>query len=136
MKVHFSSERPDWETPPDLFNKYKQEFDLDTDVCALPHNTKLPNYFSPETDGLKQDWTGLKCWMNPPYGREISKWIEKAANSKAKIVVALLPARTDTKWFHNHIYDNAEIIFLKGRIKFVGAKNSAPFPSMIVIWRN
>lgn len=136
MNVHFSSERMDWETPWELFEELHREFGFTLDVCAEEHNTKLGNYFSPEDDGLSQDWSGNTCWMNPPYGREIGKWVEKSHSEAQKgvTVVALLPARTDTRWFHNFIYKQAEIRFLKGRIKFVGAKNSAPFPSMIVVW--
>ena len=110
--------------------------DFGTDVCATKENAKVLHYFSKEQDGLKQDWTDLDCWMNPPYGRQIGKWVEKAATGGAKRVVALLPARTDTRWFHNWIYGKAEIRFLKGRLKFSNSKNSAPFPSMICIWRS
>ncbi len=138
MKVHFSSERVDWETPWGLFAELHKEFGFTLDVCAQEHNTKLGNYFSPDDDGLSQDWSGNTCWMNPPYGREIAKWVEKAHSEaqKGTTVVALLPSRTDTKWFHDFIYKQAEVRFLKGRVRFVGAKNSAPFPSMIVIWRD
>lgn len=142
-KLHFSSEKQDWATPWDLFNKYTEIYKFDLDVCAQPHNTKCEKFFTPEQDGLKQDWNGHKCWCNPPYGRQISKWVEKAwatlyeVNVKEKtLVCCLLPARTDTKWFHRWIYKCpfAEVEFLKGRIKFEGAEHAAPFPSMIVIW--
>ena len=137
-KVHFSSKTNEWETPQDLFDKLSLEFGgFRTDVCATKENTKVIHYFSKEQDGLTQDWTDLDCWMNPPYGREISKWIKKAATGGAKRVVCLLPSRTDTRWFHDYIYKNpkAEIRFLKGRLKFGGGQNSAPFPSMVVIFR-
>jgi phage N-6-adenine-methyltransferase len=136
MNVHFSSKTPEWATPFDFFAAIQKEFSLDLDVCARPENTKLPQFFTPEMDGLKQDWESYRCWMNPPYGREISKWVKKAATGGAEIVVCLLPARTDTKWFHDYIYKkpNVEIRFIKGRLKFGDAKNSAPFPSMIVIF--
>jgi phage N-6-adenine-methyltransferase len=129
----FSSKTDLWETPQDLFDKYNAIYNFETDVCALPENAKCKKYFTPETDGLKQEWKGT-CWCNPPYGREIGKWVEKAVNSFATVVM-LLPARTDTKWFHNFCLPYGKIEFIKGRLKFGNAKNSAPFPSMIVIFR-
>lgn len=138
MQVHFSSKTDEWETPQNVFDELNTEFDLEIDVCALPSNKKLNIYWSKRDDGLKQDWSCKRCWMNPPYGREISKWVKKAAIGGAEIVVALLPARTDTRWFWDYIYQkpNVEIRFIKGRLKFGASKNSAPFPSMVVIWRN
>lgn len=135
--VHFSSDRHDWETPPEVFDPLNEEFGFDLDVCATRDNSKCPSFFSPEDDGLAQSWVGNICWMNPPYGREIGHWVEKAHNEAnlGTTVVALLPARTDTRWFHDHIYGYAEIRFIKGRIRFIGGKHSAPFPSMIVVWR-
>lgn len=130
----FSSDKTTWETPQIFFEKLNQEFNFTCDVCALPENTKCQNYYTPEINGLKQEWTGT-CWMNPPYGKEIADWLKKASESKCT-TVCLVPARTDTKWFHNYVLNKAEIRFVKGRLKFVGAKNSAPFPSMIAIYRN
>lgn len=126
--VMFSSKSEIWETPIDFFEELDREFHFQTDVCALPENKKCAHYYSPEQDGLKQKWEGV-CWCNPPYGRNIGKWVKKAAESEGT-VVCLLPARTDTKWFHEYINGKAEIRFVKG-----GSKNSAPFPSMIVIFR-
>lgn len=134
--VHFSSKTDEWETPQAIFDALNEEFKLEVDVCANTKNHKLPMWFSPEEDGLSKDWSGSRCWMNPPYGREIGKWIEKAARGGAEIVVALLPARTDTRWWHDHIQGKAEVRFIKGRLKFGGHKNSAPFPSAIVIFRS
>ncbi len=134
--VHFSSATDLWETPQDLFDKIQDEFGLQLDVCATDENHKLRHYLTEKEDGLVQDWSGWRCWMNPPYGREIGKWVEKAATGRAEIVVALLPARTDTRWWHDWIQDKAEVRFIKGRLKFGGHKNSAPFPSAIVIFRN
>lgn len=131
----YSSKSSEWATPRSLFLDIQYEFGLEVDVCATHENTQLPSYFTREQDGLAHDWTGLRCWMNPPYGREIGKWVEKAATGGASIVVALLPARTDTKWFHDHIYGKAEIRFLKGRVHFNDA-GPAPFPSMVVIWKH
>lgn len=136
MNVHFSSKTDDWYTPDEVFKPLCAEFDLQFDVCADVDNTKFGiNHYDKEEDGLKQDWSHSRCWMNPPYGREIGKWVKKAAES-GTLVVALLPARTDTKWFHDYILGKAEIRFIKGRLKFGGCKNSAPFPSMIVIFKS
>ena len=134
--VMFSSNTDMWATPQDFFDVINKEFNFTVDVCATAENTKCSLFFTPEQDGLMQKWEGV-CYMNPPYGRSIGKWIQKAYNSSKEgaVVVGLLPARTDTKWFHEYIYNKAEIRFIKGRLKFGGCKNSAPFPSMIVIWR-
>ena len=127
-----TSKTPEWETPQDLFDVLNKEFNFDIDVCATAENAKVLNYWDKATNGLEQNWSlwGWK-WMNPPYGREIVDWVKKA--SEERQVVALLPARTDTRWFHDYIYKKKGVIirFLKGRLKFSGAKNSAPFPSMI-----
>ena len=134
--VLFSSKSVVWETPQDLFDKLNAEFHFDLDVCALPENAKCERYYAPEDDGLSQPWNGV-CWCNPPYGRTIGKWVQKAYETFAGggTVVMLLPARTDTKWFHEYIYNKAEIRFIKGRLKFGNSKNAAPFPSMIVVFR-
>ena len=135
----FSSETDMWATPQDFFDKTSEEFNFELDVCAVEGNAKCEKYFSPEQDGLIQKWSGV-CWMNPPYGREIGKWVKKASESVRDepdtTIVCLLPARTDTKWFHEYIYGKTEIRLLKGRLKFGGSKNSAPFPSMVVIFRS
>lgn len=131
----FTSGRDDWETPQDLFDRYNDGFHFTLDVCASKENTKCERYFTKEQDALKQDWTGERCWCNPPYGRSIAGFVKKASESKA-LTVMLIPARTDTKWFHDYIYNRCPIEFIKGRIRFVGASNTAPFPSMIVIFDN
>lgn len=133
--VHFSSQTDLWATPQYLFDELNAEFRFNLDPCALPENAKCARYFMPEIDGLKQNWLGHRVFMNPPYGREIGKWVEKAATCGADIVVGLLPARTDTLWFHEYILDKAEIRFIRGRLKFGDSLNPAPFPSMIVVWR-
>jgi len=133
-------------TPQDFFDDMNYEFGpFDVDVCALPENAKCKHYLSPEMDGLSWDWRGM-CWMNPPYGREISKWVEKASKSASEsyetTVVCLLPARTDTRWWHEYIWDEklhrprrgVEIRYVRGRLKFGGSKNGAPFPSAVVIF--
>ena len=133
MVVHYSSETDQWETPQWLFDELNMLYNFQTDVCALPENTKCKNYYTPEQDGLKQEWHGT-CWMNPPYGREIGKWIKKAYEASTKAtVVCLVPARTDTAWWHDYCM-KGEIHFLRGRLKFGQAKNSAPFPSAIVVF--
>lgn len=135
--VMFSSATDLWATPQWLFDDFNAEFGFTLDACALPSNAKCAKYFTPEVDGLAQDWGGEVVWCNPPYGREIGKWVKKCAEESKKnntTVVALLPARTDTQWFHEYIYHKAEVVFLRGRLKFGDAKNSAPFPSMIVIF--
>lgn len=133
----FTSKTEMWETPQKLFDQLNDIHHFDCDVCAIAENAKCEKYYTPEINGLVQDWSDNSvCWMNPPYGTEISKWVEKAYNEAQKgiKVVALLPARTDTRWFHDWIYRmyGVDVEFIKGRLKFGNAENSAPFPSMIV----
>ena len=122
-----------WETPDDFFEMYNQLYHFTLDVCALPENTKCDRFFTPEQDGLTQDWRGEVCWMNPPYGRVIGLWVQKAATSGA-FTVCLLPSRTDTRWWHDWVIPYGQVEFIKGRLKFGGSKNSAPFPSAVVIF--
>lgn len=136
-KALFSSQRSDWETPQDLFERLDEEFHFTLDPAASEECHKCSRFFTEEQDGLLQPWTGERVFCNPPYGRKIGDWAKKAceeAQNPDTIVMMLLPARTDTRWFHRYIYGKAEIRFLKGRLKFGKAKNSAPFPSMVVIW--
>jgi site-specific DNA-methyltransferase (adenine-specific) len=133
-KGMFSSKTDLWATPQGFFDEWNDKFDFDLDVCADHENHKCKRYFTKENDGLSLDWNGEAVRMNPPYGREIGKWVKKASESNTT-VVGLLPARTDTRWFHDYIKDNAEIHFVKGRLKFGEATTSAPFPSMVVIWQ-
>lgn len=130
-----SSKTDDWETPQEFFNKLNGEFNFDLDVCATPENAKVEKYFTLEQDGLMQEWSGI-CWMNPPYGRQIGKWVQKAyeVGSRGGCVVCLLPARTDTKWFQDYCLKSNDIRFIRGRLKFGGSKNSAPFPSVVVVF--
>ena len=135
----FSSNTDLWETPQSFFEGLNQIYQFTLDVCATEDNKKCERFFSPDNDGLAQTWDGV-CWMNPPYGRNVTdKWVRKAFDESRSghcTVVALLPARTDTKWFHNYIYEKegVDLVFIKGRLKFGGAKDSAPFPSMIVVF--
>lgn len=135
--IMFSSETDMWETPQDLFDRLNAVHHFDIDVCAVPENAKCVRYFTPEVDGLKQDWNGT-CWMNPPYGREIGKWVRKAYESVSGgggTVVCLLPSRTDTAWFHDYVLPYADIEFIRGRLKFGKSHNSAPFPSLIATFK-
>jgi phage N-6-adenine-methyltransferase len=134
--VHFSSRTDQWATPHWLFDLLDSEFGFTLDVCAIPENAKCARYFSPEVDGLTQEWRGV-CWMNPPYGREIARFVEKAYLSSllGATVVCLIPARTDTDYWHRFVTKAHEIRFFKGRLKFGDAENSAPFPSALVIFR-
>ena len=133
----FTSNTDLWTTPQDFFEKLDTEFNFDLDVCASHDNAKCELYFTKENDGLAQNWKewGKTFWMNPPYGREIGKWVEKAYETSldSSTVVCLLPARTDTKWWHEYCM-KGEIRFVKGRLKFGNSKNSAPFPSAVVIF--
>lgn len=136
-KACFSSKSEDWETPQILFDELNKIWHFTLDVCASKENTKCKKYFTMNENGLLKCWKGNICWMNPPYGREISKWIRKAYYEWSEnnvIIIALLPVRTCTKWFHEYIYKKAHIEFIKGRLKFSNAKENAPFPSMIIEW--
>lgn len=134
----FSSATDEWATPQGFFDKLNEEFHFTLDPCALPHNAKCNKFFTPNDDGLRQDWGGEIVFCNPPYGRAISDWVRKCSEESKKpntTVVALIPARTDTRYFHEYIYKKArDIRFIKGRLKFGSSKNSAPFPSMVVIF--
>jgi phage N-6-adenine-methyltransferase len=131
-----SSLTDQWATPQEFFERLNAEFKFELDVCALPENAKCPRYFTPQQNGLLQEWRGV-CWMNPPYGRTIGQWMQKAYESSLQgaTVVCLVPARTDTEWWHNFAM-KGEIRFVRGRICFGSATSSAPFPSAIVIFRD
>lgn len=131
----FSSKTDMWATPQDFFNKLNKEFSFELDVCAIEENAKCQKYYTPEINSLEQEWSGT-CWMNPPYGRTINKWIQKAYEESQKpntTVVCLIPARTDTRYWHDYCM-KGEIRFVKGRLKFGDAKDAAPFPSAVVIF--
>lgn len=135
MSVHFSSKTDEWPTPQDFFDKLDAEFHFELDVCATPENAKCDRYFTKRENGLLQKWEGV-CWMNPPYGREIGQWVKKAYESalEGATVVCLLPARTDTGWWHDYCM-KGEIRFVRGRLKFGNASENAPFPSAVVVFR-
>ena len=134
----FSSETDIWSTPQDFFDKLNDEFNFTLDPCSLPENAKCKHFYTPIENGLIQDWSGETVFCNPPYGRKLYDWVKKCYNESRNnntTVVLLIPVRTDTKYFHEFIYHKAkDIRFIKGRLKFGGSKNSAPFPSMIVIF--
>lgn len=137
----YSSNTDLLETPQWFYENLDNEFHFTLDACAIKENAKCEAFISPQQDALSQPWNG-RVWCNPPYGRKIGMWIQKAqkeihTNQNCKIVVMLIHARTDTKWFHNFLYKkpNVELRFVEGRLKFCGAANCAPFPSMIAILR-
>jgi len=131
----YTSNTDKWNTPQDLVADLTKVFDWNLDVCSSSNNV-CDNYFDEAVNGLRQEWRGL-CWMNPVYGREIGKWMFKARTSGAlpgTTVVCLVPARTDTKWWHSNIEYASQVVFIKGRLKFGDSKNSAPFPSTFVVF--
>lgn len=131
----FTSRSEEWSTPQKLFDDLNNSYHFTLDPCATHTNAKCKRYFTEAEDGLSRPWTG-RVFMNPPYGREIAKWVKKAyeeSQSNAELVVCLLPARTDTRWWHNYCL-KGEIQFVKGRLKFGDAKNAAPFPSVRVVF--
>ena len=137
-KALYSSRTDEWSTPQDVFDELHREFNFTVDAAASKDNAKCKRYFDKEINGLMQSWAGETVWCNPPYGRQIEKWMKKAlveSRHTRTTVVMLVPARTDTAWFHDYVYHRAEIRFLRGRLKFVGAQNNAPFPSMVIIYR-
>ena len=134
-KEMFTSKTDLWATPIEFYQKLNEIYGFTLDVCVTKENAKCQNYFTKELDGLQQNWHGI-VWMNPPYGREIIKWMKKAYQSSLEgaTVVCLVPARTDTVWWHTYAM-KGEITFIKGRLKFGGSKNSAPFPSAVVVFK-
>ena len=138
VKGVFSSKTDEWATPQYLFDQLDAEFHFDLDPAATDENHKCERYFTKADDGLKKSWGGQRVFCNPPYGRQIGKWVEKGYREAQKpntTVVMLLPARTDNGWFHDYILGKAEIRFIRGRVRFGDSKMNAPFPSMIVIWK-
>lgn len=132
----------EWGTPREFFDALHAEFDFTVDVAATAENAKCERYFTPEQDGLAQDWAGERCWMNPPYGRAIKLWMRKAYEESLRgtLVVCLVPARTDTAWWWDYAM-NGEIRFIRGRLRFEGGSkanplsHNAPFPVAVVVFR-
>ena len=136
--VMFSSKTGNWATPQEFFNKLDWRFGpFDLDPCASAGNTKCANFYTEAEDGLSKDWEGFTSFVNPPYGRGIEMWIEKAYKESQKPdtkIVMLIPARTDTRYWHDYVMKASEIYFVKGRLKFGDSTNSAPFPSAVVVF--
>lgn len=139
-KALFSSKTSEWETPQRLFDTLAILYDFGLDAAASKTNAKCSTYITKEQNALNKNWCelsrGKDVWLNPPYGRGIIQWVQKAYEESQRgcTVVCLLPVRTDTKWFHEWCFNKGEIIFIRGRLKFGGAVNTAPFPSMIVVY--
>lgn len=134
----FTSLTNEWATPIKFFQELDNEFHFTLDPCATPENAKCDKFFTEKENGLLQDWSNEVVFCNPPYGREINKWVEKCynENKKGATVVMLIPARTDTKYFHQYIYNQHEVRFIQGRLHFNESKQSAPFPSMVVVMKD
>ena len=147
IKACLSSDKNYWETPTDFYNELNSKYNFTLDPCSSETNHKCEKYYTKEDNGLEKSWEGEIVFCNPPYGRyDTGKWVEKChEESKHSVIVLLIPARTDTAWFHTHIYGKHEIQFIKGRLKFElngepmkddkGRLQSAPFPSMLVIMK-
>jgi phage N-6-adenine-methyltransferase len=136
MEVHFSSNTPEWATPQEFFDALNEEFGFTLDPCSTDENHKCSKYFTAATNGLAQDWANDVVFMNPPYGRTIGVWMKKAYESSVAgaTVVCLVPSRTDTKWWHEYAM-KGEIRFIKGRLKFGGHQNAAPFPNAVIVFK-
>lgn len=136
----YNGDGREWGTPPEVFDPLHAEFQFTVDVCATPVNARLPRYFTREQDGLAQSWVGERAWMNPPYGREVYAWTRKARLEAARgaLVVGLLPASCDLRWWHEDVIGHAEVRYLRGRVRFLTSgpyRASGFFPSVVVIWR-
>jgi site-specific DNA-methyltransferase (adenine-specific) len=127
----------EWSTPQWFFERLDREFSFTLDVCASERNAKCVRYFTRGDDGLAQSWGRERCWMNPPYGREIGLWLAKALESSlgGALVVCLVPASTGARWWHDYVTKASELRFVRGRLRFGDAKHSAPFPSVVVVFR-
>ena len=128
---HVYGKKDEWETPQDLFDRLNAKYHFTLDAAASNSNHKCPKYYTKDQDGLVQDWGNDTVYVNPPYGRVIADWVHKAYETHQQYgntIVMLLPARTDTCWFHDYIYGQADIKFIKGRLRFSGSKCNAPFP--------
>jgi len=142
QQVMFSSKSEEWETPQELYNYLNLDYRFTLDPCATPENAKCEKFFTREDDGLNKSWEGEKVFMNPPYGRDIKKWVKKAYEEGQKpetVVACLIPSRTDTKYWHEYCMKAWKIHFVKGRLKFTNnniGNNSAPFPSAVIIFKN
>ena len=134
--VHYSSATDEWAAPQAFFDEQDARWHFTLDVCATPDNAKCARHYTKASDGLSQSWAGERCWMNPPYGRAIGHWMRKAYEESrgGALVVCLVPARTDTAWWHDYAA-KGEVRLLRGRLKFGDGKKSAPFPSALVVFK-
>lgn len=145
----FSSKKEDWCTPADFFKKLDDEFHFTLDPAATEKSAKCKKFYTPEDDGLSKSWAGETVFCNPPYGRDISKWVQKGYEESLNpdtVVVMLIPSRTDTSYWHDYIFNKAsDIRFIRGRLTFTdedgnpntdgkGHVNSAPFPSAVIVY--
>lgn len=138
----FSSKKEDWETPQLLFDELNKKYKFNWDLASSDANTKCVNHFTVDDDSLSQDWSALEgnLWLNPPYGRELKHWVKKAYESSINrdgALVMLIPSRTDTSYWHDYIFDKAQIKFIRGRLKFENggaASQPAPFPSALIVY--
>ena len=140
MTIHtslYSSQTDEWSTPQCFFDALNDEFKFTLDPCATPENAKCPAFFTKAQDGLEQDWRTHRVFCNPPYGRAVLAWARKSyeASQRGALVVLLIHARTDTRWFHEWVYGKAELRFVRGELRFGGSNQSAPFPSLVAIYR-
>jgi site-specific DNA-methyltransferase (adenine-specific) len=135
--VMTSSVRQDWPTARGSFAWLDDEFQFTLDACASPENAKVDRYYTERDEGLMRSWQGERVFVNPPYGKQLPKWIAKCWNEAghAEVIVALIPARVDTAAWHDYIFGHAEIRFLRGRMRFEGSGNDCPFPVAVVVWR-
>ena len=132
----FTSKTDQWATPQNFFDKLNTQYNFELDVCADKTNHKVKKYYDEQDNGLIQPWAPYRCWMNPPYGRVIGQWMKKAYDESqlGALVVCLVPARTDTKWWHDYAMRGG-VEFIRGRLKFGDSKNSAPFPSAVIVFK-
>lgn len=133
----FTSKSAEWETPQDFFDKLNSMYHFDLDACATAENAKCERYYTKEQDALMQEWSG-RVWLNPPYGREIAQWLKKAYDETMRggveLCCCLVPSRTDTAWWHDWAM-RGEITFIRGRLRFNGSTENAPFPSALIVYR-
>ena len=139
-KAQYTSISVEWETPQYLFDELNEEFEFTLDAAASLTNHKCNHFYTKEDNGLAATWQSERVFCNPPYGRDLGRWIDKAFTEVYQrycpLAVLLLPARTDVEWFHRYVYNKAEVRFIKGRLHYGGSEHAAPFPSMIVIYKN
>jgi phage N-6-adenine-methyltransferase len=131
----FMSRKQDWTTPRPFFDYWNTRYNFTLDAAAEPHNALCDRYYTTEDDALTQDWEGT-VWVNPPYSAGIGKWVGKAYEEarKGATVIMLIPARTETRWWHTYVMQAAEVVLIKGRMRFGGSPINAPFPSCVVIF--